>query len=697
MFYAFLIAVIQIFDAGLVLYLIQRGVWIASRLYARNDPQRWEPSERDCQVYRDSIIALDLEGTILTWNTGAERMFGWTAEEVLGRSYFELQPDASEGIKENIQRAVAGNILSNVEVRRCSKDGTTFDGILTVSPVRDREGDVVAIQGIIKDITERKRNEYRLLRLNETFLNLSSDFDENIKLLTEVCGEFLNATCALYSRITEGLLHSVGQWQTPEDFDPLDNPEGHICYDVIKRGKEGGIYIVRNLPETEYFQTDPNVAQYGLKTYVGHPVICFGQSVGSLCVVYQDDVELDESAERYMGILATAIGIEEERKRAEEELKQAHEGLKGAYERLEETQQQLIRSEKLASVGQLTAGISHEILNPLNIITLSLQLMIEDSDTSVEMASQLRILKEQAERIDKITQNLLYFSRQREPERRRIDLSEIAKQTILLLESDLRLRDIDVELRLTEELLPILADENQLQQVILNLLTNARDAMPEGGRLILSTKVVECYGQCFVELRVEDTGEGIAPEHINKLFDPFFTTKAVGEGTGLGLSICHGIIESHGGSIRSENISGGGAAFIVRLACIVEGKEGKKVLVVDDDPTFCEIMRKFLEGRGYMVAEAYDSHQALVLYSQARPNVVLLDVRMPGKDGLQVLRELKAVDPTANIIMLTAVQDQELAHRAKAAGAAKYITKPINLDYLDTTIATAMGIIGVDA
>jgi len=123
----------------------------------------------------------------------------------------------------------------------------------------------------------------------------------------------------------------------------------------------------------------------------------------------------------------------------------------------------------------------------------------------------------------------------------------------------------------------------------------------------------------------------------------------------------------------------------------------KKVLVVDDEHLFCEMVRRFLEGRGYSVAEAHDGDQALVVYNQARPDVVLLDVRMPGKDGLQVLRELKLIDPAASVIMLTAVQDQELAQRAKAKGAVKYITKPIDMDCLDTTIATAMGLIGVDA
>ena len=265
-----------------------------------------------------------------------------------------------------------------------------------------------------------------------------------------------------------------------------------------------------------------------------------------------------------IGSVVTFVDITE-RVQAEEELWATHEGLKKAYEELGRAQEQLVRSEKLAAVGKLTAGVSHEILNPLNIITLSLQLMVGDRETPPEIVEQLRVLEDQAGRIAKITQSLLYFSRQREPERRRLDLGEIVTQTLGLLERELMLENIDLDLKLAEKLPPVSADQYQLQQVVLNLLTNARDAMPKGGRLSLSIEAVQTDGKKFVELRVEDTGEGIAPEHLGKLFDPFFTTKDEGEGTGLGLSICQGIVETHGGSIRAESEEGRGSTFVVQL------------------------------------------------------------------------------------------------------------------------------------
>jgi len=254
-----------------------------------------------------------------------------------------------------------------------------------------------------------------------------------------------------------------------------------------------------------------------------------------------------------------------ERKLAEDELRKASKELKHSYERLERAQASAISAEKLAAIGRLTAGVSHEVLNPLSIITMSLQLMIKDQETPPEIADQLRVLEEQAYRIAKITQNLLFFSRQREPERSPLDFNQTLERTLDLLGNEMKLQNISLELKLDRGLPPVSADQDQLQQVVLNLLNNAKDAMPDGGQLVLSTKTVENNGKKFVELRVEDSGSGIAADHMDKIFDPFFTTKPEGEGTGLGLSICQGIVEAHGGSIRAENIPEGGAALVIQM------------------------------------------------------------------------------------------------------------------------------------
>lgn len=229
-------------------------------------------------------------------------------------------------------------------------------------------------------------------------------------------------------------------------------------------------------------------------------------------------------------------------------------------------EEQLIRAEKMASVGLLTAGVSHEVLNPLNIIMLRLHTMISDPATPPDITKHLRVLERHSNRIAKIARDLLSFARQRTPERRLISLNDLVKRTLVMVEEVLRSQKIAVDLRFAEDLPSVYVDQDQLQQVVLNLLTNAKDAMPEGGRLVIGTEVVQEDGNQFVRLRVEDTGEGIAPEHMEKLFDPFFTTKPEGKGTGLGLAICQGIVETHGGAIWAEAVPEGGVAFVVQLA-----------------------------------------------------------------------------------------------------------------------------------
>ena len=189
-------------------------------------------------------------------------------------------------------------------------------------------------------IRERKLLEERLVVIIDYFQNFGTDPFENINRLTALCGKFMGATCALYNRLDGGMLYSWGQWNTPADYNPADKPDGHICYDVIKRAADQ-ILVVSNLPETRYAQTDPNVILYKLQTYIGRAVKSDGAYVGSLCVVYQDDFVPSEADKRVIDIIASAIAVEEERRRAEEALRKAHDELE---RRVEERTAELLRA-----------------------------------------------------------------------------------------------------------------------------------------------------------------------------------------------------------------------------------------------------------------------------------------------------------------------------------------------------------------
>ena len=233
---------------------------------------------------------------------------------------------------------------------------------------------------------------------------------------------------------------------------------------------------------------------------------------------------------------------------------------------LKEKQEQLIQAKKLASLGTLTSGVAHELNNPLSNISTSAQILLEeiDEDDREHKRKLLNDIESQTERAEIIVRNLLDFAREREPDYRVQDIGAIVAAAMDLLGNQARLINIEQELKLSPSLPPVKVDERQLQQVFVNLILNAVQAMPDGGKLEIETGLA-ASGQ-EVQVTVTDSGHGIAPENIPRVFDPFFTTKEVGAGTGLGLSVSYGIVEKHGGHISVESEVGRGTTFTVILA-----------------------------------------------------------------------------------------------------------------------------------
>jgi len=230
-------------------------------------------------------------------------------------------------------------------------------------------------------------------------------------------------------------------------------------------------------------------------------------------------------------------------------------------------QERLLISYKMASLGRLTAGVVHEVLNPLNIIASHVQLLLMEVEKGSKAEEDLKSIQEEIGRIVTISDGLLSFSRKKEIEASEVDTNNLLEGTISIVEPDMKLNNIRFIRKFDDSLPVIKADNNGLRQVFLNMITNARDAMPEGGALTISTQSVKVTGKSFVRIKFTDTGCGISSENIDKLFDPFFTTKEVGKGTGLGLSISYGIIKDHGGTINVESEEGRGTTFIIDLPC----------------------------------------------------------------------------------------------------------------------------------
>ncbi|MDY6973584.1 MAG: ATP-binding protein [Thermodesulfobacteriota bacterium] len=250
-----------------------------------------------------------------------------------------------------------------------------------------------------------------------------------------------------------------------------------------------------------------------------------------------------------------------------------YENLRDEHESLQKAQTRILQAEKLASVGRLTAGASHEILNPLNIISGNIQLLLMDEDLSPGISEHLEVMRGQTERISRIVKGLLQFSQHPKPASGEVDVNELIENVLSLSGHEAESNNIKIIRNFSLDLPSIRGDDRGLTQVLFNILSNARDAMPNGGRLRISTCLLSDNGQLsgesdLIEIKFQDTGGGIVDEHIDKIFDPFFTTKESGERAGLGLSISYGIIQDHGGTISAKSNVDQGTELTVRLPAI---------------------------------------------------------------------------------------------------------------------------------
>lgn len=413
----------------------------------------------------------------------------------------------------------------------------------------------------------RIEEKQRLCKVNDCFLNFTADPDRNIQHLVNCCGELMGAACALYNRIQEDMLHTPAQWNAPPDFNTVDRPEGHICHDVIKTGGKE-VFVVRDLHRTSYAETDPNVSAYGLKTYIGAPVSCNQRCVGSLCVVYQNDYSPDEDEKKLLQILATALGVEEERRQeamALRELKdQLEQKVAERTSQLLDVKEELVRKEKLAMLGQLAGSVGHELRNPLGVMNNAvyfLKSIITDADAAV--IEYLDIIKHEIDNSQRIITDLNDLFRIKPPHTSIISMVELVRQSI---EKCAVPENVWLLTEIPDTLPALKVDPLQISQVFQHLITNSIQAMPEGGTLII--KAQEDLESGTLKASFIDTGEGISPENMKKLFQPLFTTKS--RGVGLGLTICRNFTETNGGRIEVESQPGEGTTFTVMLPMATE-------------------------------------------------------------------------------------------------------------------------------
>lgn len=321
--------------------------------------------------------------------------------------------------------------------------------------------------------------------------------------------------------------------------------------------------------------------------------------------------------------------------------------------RLYEVQQQLHQAEKLSALGQLVSGVAHEINNPLSAIIGFAQMMEMDSRDEDIKKDMDKIIHE-AKRAGKIVKNLLTYARKGGSTKESTQINEIIRETIELRAYQCRVNNIEVSQNLDPDLSTTMADPNQIEQVLLNIFTNAEQAIKKTkrkGKINVTTHQSDC--QIFIE--ISDNGPGIPLENQSKIFDPFYTTKAVGQGTGLGLSVSYGIIQEHGGSIKIDSKLSEGSRFIITLPIVEHSNlstevgeaenddrllAGKRMLIIDDEVDVLDFLRRYLESSGCIVETASNGHDGLSKLRRNNYDLIVCDVKMPVMDGKALYRHI---------------------------------------------------------
>jgi signal transduction histidine kinase/ActR/RegA family two-component response regulator len=379
-------------------------------------------------------------------------------------------------------------------------------------------------------------------------------------------------------------------------------------------------------------------------------------------------------------------------------------------------QGQLLHAQKMEAIGTLAGGIAHDFSNVLQAVQGYAQLLLMGADQGQPGCVELQEIVSAAKRGAELTKRMLTFSRKVESKRRPLCLNHEVEQVRKLLERTIP-KMIEIELRLAEGLRVVNADPVQMQQMLMNLAINAKDAMPEGGRLLIETKNVsldEEYCQAhvgatpgeYVLLTISDTGHGMDRKTLTRIFEPFFTTKEPGKGTGLGLAVVYGVVKSHDGHIMCYSEPGEGTIFRIYLPVIERGVEvaesreaeapvrggSEVILLVDDEQSVLRLGERIFKSSGYTVLTAVDGESALEIYRQHREwiRLVILDLIMPGMGGKRCLEELVKVNPEVRVVIASGFSADGDERRLVAAGAKGYVNKPYDVNRVLRVVRTVL-------
>ena len=601
-----------------------------------------------------AIYMLDPDGIVTNWNAGAKRIKGYQAEEAVGRHFgmFYLPDDRRAGAPEHALRVAREKGKFEAEGWRLRKDGTRFLASVVIDALYE-DGELIGFAKITRDITERNKAADAL-----------RESERHFRLLVSGVTDY-----ALYMLDPNGI---VTNWNAGGQ-----RIKGYLPEEII--GKHfSRFYSTADQAAGRPARALKHALEHGRYEEEGWRVRKDGTFFWASVVI--DPIRDDEN--RLIGFAKITRDISERRE---------------SQQNLEKIQRQLAESQKLDALGQLTGGVAHDFNNLLMVVTGSLHVLKKIAGDDPKSLRAVQAIEAASQRGAALTQQLLSFARRQSVNPQTVDLNERIHSIREVLDTGLG-SAVELHIDVAEGIWPITVDAAEFETALVNLVINARDAMPQGGSVTLQAKNVfiddgERKGD-HVAIKVTDTGVGIPPDVLAKIFDPFFTTKPIGKGTGLGLSQVHGFAHQAGGTVAVESELGRGTSFTICLPRSVplpsrqekfaNAIGGGTVLLVEDNPDVAIASTGLLEQLGYSVRWVSDAEAALKEIELDGVDLVLSDIVMPGKlDGLGLARAIKEMRPRLPILLASGYSEA-----AQNAGAEfPILRKPYQIHELNEALS----------
>ena len=597
---------------------------------------------------QEGVYVATPTGRILDCNDAFVHMLGYAGRDELLVLNLNTDICIDPNQRENFRREIdAHNYVRNFEVTLRRKDGTLMLAAESSFATRDSMGTIERYQGFVLDMTEKRRAEDEMRRRNRELNALNAmavvatqsfDLDEILNLtLRQVVSLFGAESGSVYLSDTDAPTYRRRAAWGPRSRDkarPAEISFSDGFGDLVMRSRTEVITAeyLPHLPAqvAEFIRSDTDRAWIW--------VLFWGKDAptGIMGLCSHLGYEYSSNDENLLVAISRQLATTIEKVRLYEETCRA-------YEDLRKTQEQLLQSEKMSAVGQLIAGVAHELNNPLTAI-LGYAQLLESEGLNTRAQDYVSKLFKQAQRTHRVVQNLLSFARQRKPQRDEVDLRKVLDETIALRDYDLKINNIRVERDAPSEPTAVIADPHQIEQVFLNIINNAVDAILETGK----------PGKLKIRLYIENghvctqfTDDGPGLKDPKRIFDPFYTTKSVGKGTGLGLSICYGIVKEHGGDITARNGVDVGAIIEVRLPVATlavaapeamvaaprrrEAAINGRVLLVEEEEAVLEFERDVLAGAGANVITARKSQDVKTRLLSEHFDAVIMNGKIPGE------------------------------------------------------------------